>query len=307
MNFNKFINENNDVFQNIGFSSTLSEAYAMLYFEIDNDTIKQNIIEQCFFICMENLKKYKIPCFYLINLKDINEPINKTNSQHFIWVAKMFYDYYKINKNDKYLIISKNIIDYLKNNHIINNNFINWIDLNNKDTNVLSSIKYYAAIDIIYELDICFFNNILKTLDNHINNNIIYHIYNINTNEKYNIDTPMDSHQCMELIEGLMNIYEISNDISFYNKSIKIINDIIDSLVDDISVFSKLQVFYFIKKYNINIIKNNYLKLENFIKNIINNYKTNNNIYVYTNNKDVDNIFGYIYLNRLIKNNYITF
>jgi hypothetical protein len=307
MFFDKFINKYYDIYTNIGGKTTISESYAMLYFELSNDTIKQKIIDRCYFLCMYNKNKYNIPCFYTLYFNDIQKQISVTNTQHFIWIAKMFNEHYKKTNVSKYLVLAKDIIDYLKNNNFINNYLINWVYLNNKNKNKnnLSSIKYYAAIDVIYELDNDFFNIIFNTLTFHKKNNIIYHIYDIKSKEKYNTDTNMDSHQCMELVEGLINIYEINKESKFLDLSIKIINDIINNLLTDKSVFSKLQVFYYIKKYNILINNDIILKLTSFIQNIINVYKKNNNIYVYTNNLVQDNIFGYIYLHRLLKNNYI--
>lgn len=303
--FDKFIKEN-FILQNTNLDIDLScsEVFAMLYFEVEED-VKKYIIDICYKICINNKKLYNIPCFYIIDFKNMNNKINIINTQHFIWISKMFYDYYKKYKDNKYLELAKDIINYIKHNNIRNNILINWLYINNNNKSCLSSIKYYAAIDVIYELDSDFFNTIYNTLKYHIKDDKIYQIYDINKKNVYNTDTPSDSHQNMELVEGLFNIYEINKDMKYYEKCIEIIKNIINSLVEDISVFSKLQVFFFIKKYNIKINNNIYIKLKNFVYNIIENYKKNKNIYVYTNQIKQDNIFGYIYLYRLIKNKYV--
>ena len=299
--FEKFIDIFYNIKQNYNSTSSVIEANAMIYFEFNEyPDIQKRIVDNFLTIC----KKNNVCCFYVYDT--LTSEINKSssNAQHYIWCIKMLYDIYKKTGDDIYKNYYNKIISFLKKTHVKNNFLINWIK--NKDDN-LSSIKYYAAIDSIYEIDIDFFEFIYKSIKYHIKNNRIYSCFNIDNKTNFNKDNEFDTHQIMELFEGLLNIYEISGEKKYYDICINEINTIIDSLICDNSIFSKLQFLYFVKKYKIDI-KEEYLKiLLNYARFIININIIYGNSPVYFKNIEQNNIFSLVYLNRLISNKYITY
>ena len=302
--FERFIDNNYNIKQNLSSKNSVSEAIAMVYFELEKFPIIQTrIVDNFINIC----KKNNVFSFYIYNTETSEINKDTSNAQHYIWIIKMLLDMYKKSSNILYKEYFNQIILFLKNNHIKDNYLINWIDTNNIEDSNLSSIKYYTAIDSIYEIDNTFFKFIFSSIDYHKNINILYSIYNINTKKMYNTDNKIDSHQLMEFIEGLFNIYELTKDKYYYDYCINIINNNIDEIILDNSVFSKLQVYYFIIKYNISITKEKLSILKNYIQYVINHQIITNNSLVYFNKPMQDNIFTQIYLYRLIKNNYFKY
>jgi len=301
-NFERFIDKFYNIKQNSNSQNSVIEAHSMLYFELNEyPEIQKRIVDNFLKIC----KKNNVCCFYSYNTLTSKIDKNSSNAQHYIWCIKMLHDIYKKTGNDIYKDYYIKIISFLKKNHVKNEFLINWIKKKSDDK--LSSIKYYAAIDSIYEIDINFFEFIVDSINYHIKNNRLYSCFNIDSKKLFTQDNKFDTHQIMELFEGFLNVYEISGEKKYYNFCMNQVRIIIDSLIIDNSIFSKLQFLYFVKKYKINI-KEDYLKiLLNYAKFIVNIKIIYGNTPVYFKNIKQDNIFCLVYLNRLIHNKYINY
>lgn len=295
----KIFIKNNYLTREEGNSNTIIESVSMYYFcKINNiDEKIKTIVEKIYQLCLENLEKRKCPCVYIFNIN--NSILAAHNSQHYLWASKMFYSYYQYTNENKYYEIAKNIIDWLLNNMIIDDEygkrFINWKYEKKHNLNNRTSIKTFSAADIllhlgysdVYESQLNFMYN------NMYDNGIFYRDYN-NKNKKNIEETKLMPHDNLEVVECLYESYLFTKNEIYRNMASDLLKNIIK-----ICNFGKnnLAIFQCYKwAYILNIEYTN-----ERIKNILENY--NNGLSAYSTHKK-KNIFAYIYLYRIINKEY---
>ena len=296
-----FINEH-FIYKENRYNKTVSEAYAMLYDVLIDNTKKQNIITNLFKLCIDSKKLYNYPCPYIIKiLNKLTHIENCRNTQHFLWCAKAFYQHFKFTDDNKYYNKAKEIIDYVCKNNCYKNTkiFLNWFETD-KDNNV--SIKALTCADMLIIFD----------KEDYLNANINFYkekMFNKKTNlfcSCYDLDNKKCFtqeitylHENLELVEGLFNCYELTKNKEFYNIAENIVKNCSKLVSSNVNNLSRLQCYYWMKKYNISenihFVKSEVLKITEI-------YKKKNYISPYS-NKKLDNIFGHIYLQR-IQNEY---
>lgn len=294
---NRFFNLN-FIFQNLNSERSCSEAYAMLY-EVSSKEQKFKIIKILYNLCNKSLSLFNCPCYYLIDNNNNNniKVIDNRNTQHFLWCVKAFYQHFKLTNDIKYYNKAENIINYICDKHCYKDKkiFINWFNVNN-DNKV--SIKSLTCADmlIIFKKEDYLEANINFYKEKMVNkkNNLFFSYYDLNN--KTSINKKMTYlHENLELAEGLFNCYEINQNKELYNIAVNIVKSCSKLIKNNVNNLSRLQCYYWMRKYNIT---ENINSVESDVRRIIKIYNKNKYISPYSNNKQ-NNIFGHIYLQRI--------
>lgn len=276
----------------------LLESLCMRYDLIKNTKINENIINTAFKTCMESKKKFNVPCSVTI------VPDNNQNTQHFLWCARLFYNHYKNCNIEKYKDLSREIVNYVCDNHVYLDTkiLINWINCekwNSKANRVSIKSLTCAEMLIIFDKE-DYLNATLEFIKNEIYNpdtHLFYSYYDFEIKKGLNkLETFL--HENLEIAEGLFNCYEITKNEELFNFT----KNIVEASCQEIKInknvnnLSRLQCYYWAKKYNIDI-DLTFIKLE--VDKIIEIYEKSGIISPYTNYKKKNNVFGHIYLQRI--------
>lgn len=301
VNYSKFICENFNVITNINQNLSIIESVSMLYDIVADTELKQKLIDASIKLLNISNNKYITQYPYKFNVVN-NKVLNERNTQHYLWYSKMLYNHYLLTNDSKYYELCNNIISFTCKKNCYNNTniLINWYG-NNK-TNLVS-LKSLTCCDmlILFNKNYYFektFDYLYKYAFNK-NTNLFNSVVDVTTN-KSQIHKKNYLHENLELAEGLFNCYEIDNNKykKYYIIACNIVKECVKHIPNNVNNLAPLQCYYWGIKYN--LLNNNTIKtLEKRINIIINNYKQNNYMSHYTDAKN-DNIFPYIYLQRII-------
>lgn len=295
------------------------ELDAMVYDVIDNTKFKDKLIVDTINISEQYKKKFNMPCPYKYDIIEIRSSLedyinlstpkkiinyyNERNTQHFVWCAKMLYQHYKLTNNKKYNNLSKEIIDFVCKNHCFKETKIlmNWFG--NRKTNGLVSLKSLTCSEMFILYDkLDYFENTFNYLCKYAYNNntklFASYVFISNNNSLKHEQSYL--HENLELAEGLFNVYELDKNKykQYYNYACNIVKETFKLIPNNVNNLAPLQCYYWGLKYK--LLDNTELKILklHIEKYIISKYEKYNSIGAY-NNKNGNNIFPYIYLQRI--------
>ena len=301
-------------------SKKIIEMDAMIYDVVNNHEYKNRLIEDTIYISKQYLKKFNIPCPYIYTvdqykldlseyLKSKDKPVvkeynNQRNTQHFVWYAKMLNKHYEITKNKSYYNLSKEIMDFVCENHCFEKSKIltNWFEVNDNLCNLVSLKSLTCSEMFLIHNKLSYFEHTFNYLCKYAykSDTKLFDSYvNIINNTSVKKESSY-LHENLELAEGLFNVYELDKDKYkiYYNYASDIVKETFKFIPNNVNNLAPLQCYYWGLKYN--LLNNEELKILVLHINefIIEKYEEHGRISAYK-NKTQNNIFPYIYLQRI--------
>lgn len=292
----------------------------MIYDVVNNHEYKNRLIEDTIYISKLYLKKFNIPCPYIYTvdqyklglseyLKSKDKPVvkvynNQRNTQHFVWYAKMLNKHYEITKNKSYYNLSKEIMDFVCENHCFEKSKIltNWFEVNDNLCNLVSLKSLTCSEMFLIHNKLSYFEHTFNYLCKYAYKSDTK-LFDSYVNIVNNISVKKESsylHENLELAEGLFNVYEFDKDKYkiYFNYASDIVKETFKFIPNNVNNLAPLQCYYWGLKYN--LLNNEELKILVLHINefIIEEYEKHGRISAYK-NKTQNNIFPYIYLQRI--------